>query len=158
MNTVFIEKTPNADSRTANGELRKDLILLDTTKHITAVRNTMFAIGDEMKIIGNNHDHTKISHFNMFFEDFSKHRLDPDNVNFKELPWWKIHLTERHHLNDRCPDDVDLFDVFEMIADCVCAGKARSGEVYPIKLSNDILQKAVFNTQKQLERNIKVLP
>lgn len=158
MNTIFIEKTPNADSRTADGDLRKDLILLDTTKHITAVRNTMFAIGDEMRKIGNNHDRTKISHFDQFFEDFSKHRLDLEHVDFKALPWWQIHITERHHLNDKCPEDVDLFDVFEMIADCVCAGKARSGEVYPVKLSNDILQRAVENTQKLLERNIKIVP
>ena len=156
MNKVIIERTPNADSRTAEGELNKELILLDTKKHITGVRETLYALSDEIRIIANNHDHTKISHFDQFFEDFSKHRLDPDNVNFKQLPWWKIHMTERHHLNDSCPENVDLLDVLEMIVDCVCAGKARSGEVYPIELSNDILQRAVKNTQKLLESNIRV--
>lgn len=156
MNKVIIESTPNADSRTATGELDKGAILEDTKKHIAGVRDTLYAINDEIRIIANNHDYTKISHFDQFFEDFSKHRLDQDNVNFKELPWWKIHMAERHHLNDRCPENVDLLDVLEMIVDCVCAGKARSGEVYPIELSNDILQRAVKNTQKLLESNIRV--
>jgi len=156
MNKVIIESTPNADSRTASGELDKEAILQDTKKHIVGVRETLYAISDELRIIANNHDHTKLSDFDQFFEDFSKHRLDPDNVKFKELPWWKIHMTERHHLNDSCPENVDLLDVLEMIVDCVCAGKARSGEVYPIELSNDILQRAVKNTQKLLESNIRV--
>lgn len=156
MNKIIIESTPNADSRTATGELDKETILEDTKKHIAGVRDTLYAISDEIRIIANNHDHTKISHFNQFFEDFSKHRLDPDNVNFKQLPWWKIHITERHHLNDRCPENVDLLDVLEMIVDCVCAGKARTGDVYPIELSDDILQRAVKNTQKLLETNIRV--
>jgi len=156
MNTVYIERTPNADTRSADGALRKDLILLDTTKHITAVRTVLFALSDELKIIGNNHDHTKISHFEQFFEDFSKKQQDPENVDLKKLPWWQIHLTERHHLNDKCPENVDLLDVLEMVVDCVCAGKARTGEVYPIEISNDILQKAVKNTQKLLEQNIRV--
>lgn len=156
MNKVTIERTLNADSRTATGELDKELILQDTKKHIAGVRETLYALSDEIRIIANNHDHTKLSSFDQFFEDFSKHRLDPDNVKFKELPWWKIHMTERHHLNDSCPENVDLLDVLEMIVDCVCAGKARSGDVYPIELSNDILQRAVKNTQKLLESNIRV--
>ena len=54
--------------------------------------------------------------------------------------------TERHHLNEHCPDDVNLIDVIEMICDCVCAGMARSGSVYPVTISSEILQKAVENT------------
>ena len=53
---------------------------------------------------------------------------------------------ERHHLNEHCPDDVNLIDVIEMIADCACAGMARSGNVYPINISSETLQKAVENT------------
>ncbi len=76
---------------------------------------------------------------------------------FRKLNWWKIHQTkERHHLNDHCPDDVNLIDVMEMLCDCVCAGKARTGNVYPINISPDILEKAVANTQKLLEENISV--
>ena len=34
----------------------------------------------------------------------------------------------------------------EMICYCVCAGLARSGSVYPIEISSEILQRAVSNT------------
>jgi hypothetical protein len=63
---------------------------------------------------------------------------------------------ERHHLDDRVPDDVNLLDVIEMVVDCVVAGMARTGEVYPIELSNDILQKALKNTKELLIKHTKV--
>ncbi len=63
---------------------------------------------------------------------------------------------ERHHLDDRVPDDVNLLDVIEMVVDCVVAGMARTGEVYPIELSNDILQKALNNTKELLIKHTKV--
>lgn len=53
---------------------------------------------------------------------------------------------ERHHLLSRCPEDVNLIDVMEMITDCVCAGMSRSGEVRPIEIDNVILEKALENT------------
>ena len=72
--------------------------------------------------------------------------------------WAHLHfdVLERHHLNRHCPDDVDLFDVLEMIFDCVSAGMARSGSVYPLKISNEILQKAVANTVNYLVENIEI--
>ena len=63
---------------------------------------------------------------------------------------------KRHHLLSRCPDDVDLLDVIEMIVDCVCAGKARSGEVRPLEISDDILRLAVENTVKLVDNLTEV--
>lgn len=73
-------------------------------------------------------------------------------MNFTEDgEWYKHHCeVERHHLNERCPDDVNLIDVIEMICDCVCAGMARKGCVYPIEIGTDVLKRAVFNTAKML--------
>ena len=56
-------------------------------------------------------------------------------------------MTERHHLNDSVPDDVNLIDVLEMVIDCTVAGLARSGEVYDITIPNDVLVKAINNTK-----------
>ena len=56
----------------------------------------------------------------------------------------------------RCPSDVNLIDVIEMLIDCVCAGKARTGVVYPINISSEILQKAVKNTVEVLKENVVV--
>ena len=154
MNKVLIKATPNADTRTA--DVFSEAVLLHETKaHIGAVRGVMATLAGELVDIGLHHDRTKLSDFNQFLEDFQSKKT---GANFKSLPWWQIHLTERHHLNDRCPDDVNLLDVLEMVADGVCAGKARSGTVYPIVLSNEILQKALKNTQKLIEESIEVLP
>ncbi len=51
---------------------------------------------------------------------------------------------------DGVPDDVNLLDVLEHVADCVMAGMARSGSVYELKLSDELLQKAFKNTVKLL--------
>jgi len=43
-----------------------------------------------------------------------------------------------------------------MLFDCVSAGMTRSGSVYPIEISNEILQKAVINTVDYLVKHIEV--
>ena len=55
-----------------------------------------------------------------------------------------------------CPDDVNLIDVLEMIADCVCAGMARSGEIRDLEINPDILNRAVHNTAKLIKDMIVV--
>lgn len=66
--------------------------------------------------------------------------------------WYQLHVnSERHHLLSRCPEDVNLLDVVEMIVDCVCAGKTRSGEVRDLEISTDILEKALKNTVKLVD-------
>lgn len=51
---------------------------------------------------------------------------------------------------------MDLFDVLEMIFDIVSAGMTRSGSVYPLEISNEILQKAVANTVNYLVDNVEI--
>ena len=55
-----------------------------------------------------------------------------------------------------CPDDVNLIDVLEMIVDCICAGLARSGEVRPIEINDDILHKAIDNTIELIKSVVEV--
>ena len=100
---------------------------------------------------GQNHDWTKIKYFDSFYKDISSGKVGKE---FFKLDWWQIHRTERHHLNDRVPEDVNLIDVIEMLCDCVIAGIARTGDVYPIILTNDLLQKAVQNTVDMLINNV----
>jgi hypothetical protein len=152
MNKVIIQATPNADTRTAT-EFTKELLLSDTKKHIKAVCLVLWELAGDLYHNGLKHDKTKLSDLDQFFQDFQSKKT---GAEFKKLPWWQVHLTERHHLNDRCPDDVNILDVLEMVADGVCAGKARSGAVYPIEISNEILQKALRNTQKMLEESVEV--
>ena len=46
---------------------------------------------------------------------------------------------------------MNLLDVIEMIVDCVCAGKTRSGEVRELEVSLEILNKAFQNTVKLID-------
>ena len=66
-------------------------------------------------------------------------------------------MTERHHLNDSVPEDVNLIDVLEMVIDCTCAGLARSGDVYPIKISQEVLEMAIENTRNLIIENTEIL-
>lgn len=73
--------------------------------------------------------------------------------------WYdEIHIVkERHHLNDKCPDDVDLIDVLEHICDGVMAGMARSGTYRNEPISDDVLRRAVANTAKKLCAEVHVI-
>ncbi|MCK9236264.1 MAG: hypothetical protein M0Q41_13355 [Bacteroidales bacterium] len=153
MKIVPIYATPNADTRSLK-ELDYDLVHSDTIKHIVGVHLVLEELANQLNRKGLYHDHTKIMHFEDFFAALSTGKTGEE---FYKLDWWKLHLTERHHLNQSVPEDVNLLDVLEMIVDCVCAGKARSGEVYPINLSNELLQKALANTVDMLKKNIKVI-
>lgn len=55
------------------------------------------------------------------------------------------------------PEDVNLIDVLEMIVDCVMAGMARTGNVYPLDIKNEVLRKAFDNTVELLKRNVEVI-
>ena len=95
--------------------------------------------------------------FDQYAEDVLSEHTDED---FKKRPWYQKHIyEERHHLNADCPLDVTLIDVFEMIADCVMAGKGRFGRVTPeyLNLSDpSILIRAYFNTVKMLDDIVEV--
>ena len=105
------------------------------------------------------HDWTKVRepYRSMFYRDMSS--VIEHGMDFFDGEWSKLHYyeLERHHLKRHCPEDVDLFDVIEMICDCVAAGMARSGEVYDLDISEDILTKAVMNTVEILKDQIQVI-
>ena len=150
MNKVYVIKTPNADTRSLK-TLDYDLVLKDTKNHIYGVENVMNEFANTIKRRALNHDWTKLKYFDMFYKDISSGKTGEE---FFKLDWWQIHKTERHHLNARVPKDVNLIDVIEMLCDCVAAGMARTGTVYPINLSNEILQNAVKNTVEMLKDNV----
>ena len=52
---------------------------------------------------------------------------------------------------------MNLIDVLDFIADCVMAGMARSGSVYPLKLSPKLLDTAFQNTVALLTREVVVV-
>ena len=157
MTKIIIKNTRNADSRTADDKLSKESLLESTEIHQNDVKRIMDYMADLIIRKGNKHDYTKTK----YFDEFSENVLNPHTDDeFKQADWYQMHVSEeRHHLNANCPVDVDLFDVLEMIADCIVAGKGRAGKVTPpyLKLKDPfILERAYWNTVKMLDDVVEV--
>jgi len=148
--TIKIVKSQYADTSAPSGAVNKDVLLANSKLHISDVSAAMRWMANQLEIAGDLHDWTKIKFIDEFYRDFEDNR--------KNENWFKsIHLQERHHLTDRCPDDVNLFDVLERIADITMAGMARSGKTYDDDLSPALLTRAYKNTIELLKKNIEVV-
>jgi len=147
---IEIEKSETADTRTCDYKnVSKETLRQSSLQHIQDVRKGLSffkGIIDEASI---NHDTDKITDIDGFHEDFL--------TGFEKTDWWEKHKKlNRHHLNDVVPANVNLIDVLDMIADCIMAGMARSGEVYPIAINPDVLLQAFNNTVELLKKNVSV--
>ena len=148
---IHIKKSQAADTRSAKEKVSKETLLLSSIQHIGDVQKALHWIIGQLMDIAEKHDYTKIDNIDEYYTDFALMQAG-GLVDFKAAHWFKhIHLLERHHLTDRVPDDVNLFDVLERIADCVMAGMGRSGNVYPDTLTADVLMKAFNNTYELLQ-------
>lgn len=151
MTKIRIKKSPMADTRSCEvSTVSKEQLLQSSKLHIIDVRNGMAFLSACMKDQADRHDYTKLSAIDHFYADFQ--------TGFKEHGWWDMHkTTERHHLAEGASEDVNLIDVIEYLVDCITAGKARSGVVYPVKIDSSILQRAFDNTVKMVTDEIEVV-
>ncbi len=153
---IEIKQSKDADTRSATGKVSKEVLLDNSRQHINDVIKALCWMSKTLLDIAVNHDWTKIDNIDEFYADFSATQ-DGFQGDFKQMHWYKdIHLQERHHLKEYCPEDVSLFDVLERIADGVMAGLARSGTIYEDNLDPAILQRAYKNTQELLKQEVKV--
>lgn len=142
---IEIKKNQNGDTRTAPKNVSFEDFQEANDMHISDVSGVMYELSRMIDARGMNHDCTKKSQEKLFYDNF----LDTINnkTDFTKNDWYQIHIkAERHHLLANCPDDVNLIDILEMIVDCTCAGLARSGEVRPMEINDDILHRAINNT------------
>ena len=154
---IEIKKSTNADTRSAREKVSKDVLLENSRQHIEDVNQAMWWMSNRLIDIGAKHDWTKRENIDEFYSDFSATQ-DGFQGDFKQMHWFKdLHLQERHHLKDYCPEDVNLFDCLERIADIVTAGLARSGDIFDDDIDTAILSKAYANTIKLLKAEIKVI-
>lgn len=127
--------------------------------HVEDVKSLARFFADELVKRVLKHDWTKLKepYKSMFYRDLCA--VMEGRMDFFDGKWSQLHynVLERHHLKQHCPDDVNMFDVIEMICDCVAAGMARSGNVYDLDIPSDILQKAVANTANLLAKEIQVV-
>lgn len=153
---IEIKKNPNGDTRTAPKNVSFEDFRIANDMHICDVGNVMWELAKMIDAKGENHDCTKKSQEKLFYDNF----LSTMNhgTDFTKDEWYQMHIkAERHHLLANCPDDVNLIDVLEMIVDCTCAGLARSGEVRPMEINDDILRKAINNTVELIKSMVEVV-
>jgi len=161
---IYIKKTDHCDTRALKpgDKISRQNVLVDTLAHQQAVALAMDYFARMAQKQANKHDWSKTGSAEHQEEDYLGLFTEALNTGFKDsafkkLNWWDIHKTkERHHLNDHVPDDVNLVDVLEMVCDCVCAGKARTGNVYPIEIKPEVLSAAVSNTVAILKNRLVV--
>lgn len=149
---ITIQKSETADTRTCDyANVSREKLLASSHQHIGDVYRAIMFFGDELQLAGKRHDTDKITDIDGFHADFV--------TGFKQTGWWDRHRKlNRHHLtqDDGIPADVNLIDVLDFIADCVMAGMARSGSVYPLVLPPELLERAFQNTVELLKSNVEV--
>lgn len=151
---IVISKSPTAYTRTCDvSKVEKSQLLSSSLQHISDVAKAMAFFSSILFKAAAEHDYDKLTTIDWFLEDF--------RTDFKQTGWWDNHRKiHRHHLAqaDGVPSDVNLLDVLEYIADCVMAGMARSGDVFPLEASDELLRKAFENTVVLLKSQIEVKP
>lgn len=153
---IKIKKSPTADTRSAQDVVSKEKLLASSKQHIGEVQNAIYWMIDRLKEIADKHDWTKLEYIDEFHNNFEAVQKD-STLDFKKLGWFEKHVTiERHHVNDNCKDDINLFDLLERIADITVAGIGRTGKVYSDSLDKEILSKAYTNTVNLLIDNIEL--
>lgn len=149
---ITVEKSPTADTRTCDvSKVDKQQLIYSSRKHIADVGAALGFFASKLTEAASVHDYDKLSEIDWFLRDFK--------TGFKQTGWWDNHRKiHRHHLgkDDGVPVDVNLLDVLEYIADCVMAGMARSGEVYPLELSDEVLRRAFENTTELMKSQVTV--
>lgn len=152
---IELKRNLNGDTRTAKKNVSIEEFVEANLMHRADVNAVMQEIAVRVCNAGRRHDHTKIDNISDFYVDFTDSLAT--GKRFEKSNFYKFHVeSERHHLMTHCPDDVNLLDVIEMIADMVCAGMTRSGTIYPIQLSPDVLETAVRNTETLIKDMITI--
>lgn len=150
---IQISKSQTADTRTCDfANVSRETLLASSRQHISDVVQALAFFQTCLTRAAGEHDYDKLTTIDYFHADFV--------TGFKQTGWWDNHRhIHRHHLDkhDGVPAQVNLLDVLEHIADCVMAGMARSGSVYELKLSDELLQQAFKNTVELLKSQVIVM-
>ncbi len=154
--SITIRKSETADTRTCDfANVSRETLGASSRQHIGDVRVALGFFAQMLHRAGAMHDVDKLMDLDSFHADFVT------GFDAEHQGWWERHRSlNRHHLNlaDGIPADVNLIDVLDYIADCVMAGMARSGSVYPLSLPPDLLVFAFQNTVARLTKSVVVVP
>lgn len=149
---ITIKKSTTADTRTCDwSKVTKEQLKESSEQHIGDIKKGVDFFKGLMDKAADRHDFDKLTNLAGFHADFQ--------TGFKQTGWWDEHRKiNRHHLlqADGIPTDVNLIDVLDMITDCVMAGMGRSGNVYPLEITPELLKRAFDNTVARLKSEITV--
>jgi hypothetical protein len=149
---IKVRPSPTADTRTCDfANVTEQQLYESSIQHIMDVQKALTFFSEKIANAAYNHDNDKLADIKSFHADFV--------TGFKSTEWWDRHrLINRHHLTheDGIPENVNLIDVLDFISDCVMAGMARSGSVYPLELPAELLQRAFQNTVNLLKEQVVV--
>lgn len=152
MSEIRIQHNPTADTRTCDyANVSRETLLDASREHIDDVRAALRVFREMLDHAAAVHDRDKVTEIDWFHREFVG--------GFQQMTWWDNHRRIwRHHLEreDGIPDDVNLIDVLEYIADCVMAGMARSGSVRPLPITDEVLRRALNNTVQLLASRVTV--
>jgi len=149
---IRIRKSETADTRTCDfANVSRETLRASSEQHIADVRVALGFFAQLLHRAAAVHDTDKLTDLDSFHADFV--------TGFASSAWWERHRTLNRHLlanDDGVPGDVNLIDVLDYIADCVMAGMARSGSVYPLELPPALLATAFQNTVALLTKSVVV--
>lgn len=158
---IEIKPSSTADSRTCDKtKVTKEQLLESSVQHIGDVGKGIAFFAGRLTEAASIHDYDKLSAIDWFHKDFTTDIVIPGTSIPVPGGWLENHYRiHRHHCDKDggCPDDVNLIDVLEHISDCVMAGMGRAGDVWPIMLSSETLQRAVVNTVALLKSQVHVV-
>lgn len=141
---IKIRQSKTADTRSCDfANTTKETLLASSCQHLGDVAAAINLFTSKLNEAAAKHDQDKLTLIDWFHSDFV--------TGFKRAEWWENHRKiNRHHLNnpDGVPEDINLMDILEYIADCVMAGMARSGSVYPLEMSPELLKQAFENYEE----------
>ena len=149
---ITIKQSKTADTRSCDSsKVTKNQLYDSSVQHISDVAKGMYFFTGLMANAAAIHDLDKLTAIDHFHADFI--------TGFKETGWWDNHRKiNRHHLlqEDGVPENVNLIDVLDMIVDCVMAGMGRTGTVYPLSITPEVLMRAFNDTVDLLKSQVVV--
>lgn len=148
---VVINRPPKADDK--NGNISYEDLRKSTNMHQKDVKSMLYLLARKMMQIGDAHDWSKDDRQLQYYNDYIKSKKTGKDMH--KMDWYKYHFDhERHHLEDDIPENVNLLDVIEFIADACCDGIAEDGKPESMEISDKVLRTAFLNTIKLVKDNI----
>lgn len=153
---VEIDKSPNADSRTADkGKVSFEDFSKATDMHREDVKNVIYELARRLREIGDKHDWTKKEQEDEYYDSYVTSKKN--GTDFHNSDWYKNHVKEeRHHIKYHVAPDINLLDILEVVCDHCCDELVEKGRVGKMDIDEDVLMKAFNNTVELVKSFIRL--